>query len=84
MKKLELTRNDITPLALLLIGFSLLLTGIFLKSLIVIAGVSGLVIAWFLCIDAVIANHKMNNIKRVIFGSIIVFVPMMFALYLGS
>lgn len=84
MKKLELTKNDIAPLALLLISFTLLAIGVSIKSLLVIAGVAGLVIAWFLCIDNIIANHKMNIIKRIVFGGLIVFIPIMFALYLGS
>ncbi len=81
---MELTKNDIASITLLFIGFTLLATGILLKSLLVIAGFGGLVIAWFLCIDNVIANHEMNIIKRIVFGGIIIFIPLMFALYLGS
>ena len=84
MKNLELTKNDIAPLALLFISFALLTIGVSLKSLLVIAGFTGLVIAWFLCIDNMIANHKMNNIKRIVFGGIIVSIPLIFALYMGS
>ena len=84
MKKLDLTKNDITPLALLLISLPVLLIGVFIKSLMVIAGVTGLVIAWFICIDHVIANHKMNIVKRILFGCIIIFLPLLFAVYLQA
>ncbi len=84
MKKLDLTKNDITPLALLFISLALLISGVILKSLIVIAGVTGLVFAWFLCIDNMIANHKMNIIKRIFFAAIIISLPVMFSVYLGS
>ncbi len=84
MKKLELTKNDIAPIALLFISAVLMLSGIAFKSLLVLAGVGGLVVAWFLCIDTIIVNHKMNTIKRILFGGIIVFIPLLFAVYLGS
>lgn len=84
MKKLELTRHDIAPLVLLFISLSLMVTGIVLKSLIVLAGVTGLVVAWFLCIDTVIANYKMNTIKRIVFGGIIIMLPIALAMYLGA
>ncbi len=84
MKKLELTKNDIAPIALLFISAALLMSGIAFKSLLVLAGVGGLVIAWFLCIDNIIANHKMNMMKRILFGGIVVSVPLLFSLYLGS
>ncbi len=84
MKKMELTKNDIASVALLFIGAALLMSGIALKSLLVLAGVGGLVVAWFLCIDNIIANHKMNTIKRIVFGGIVVFIPLLFAMYLGS
>ena len=82
MKKLDLTKNDITPLALLFFSFSLLITGIILKSLIVIAGFTGLVIAWFLCIDTILANRRMNLVKRIVFGGIVIFLPVLFAIYM--
>ena len=82
MKKLDLTKNDITPLALFFFSFSLLIIGIILKSLVVIAGFAGLVIAWFLCIDTILANQRMNPIKRIVFGGIVIFLPVLFALYM--
>ena len=84
MKKLDLTRNDIAPLALLFISLSLMAIGIVLKSLIVLAGVTGLVFAWFLCIDNLIANYKMNTIKRIVFGGIIIMLPIALAMYMGA
>ena len=84
MKKLDLTKNDVMLLFLFTAGFILLFTGIFLKSLLAIAGAAGIIAAWFLCIDNVIANHKMNFIKLIVFGSIILFLPLFFALYMGA
>ena len=84
MKKLELTKRDITLLALLVVSLPLLLIGVFLKSLLVIAGVAGLVITWFISIDHVIANHNMNMMKRILFGGIIIFLPLLFAFYLKA
>ncbi len=84
MKKLELTKKDITPLILLLISLPLLLAGVILKSLIVVGGGAGLMITWFLCIDHVIANHNMNLLKRIVFGGIIIFLPLLFAVYLKA
>ena len=82
MKKLDLTKNDVTPLALFFFSFALLITGILLKSLLVIAGVAGLMIAWFLCIDTILANQRMNMIKRVMFVSIVIMLPVLFDVYL--
>ncbi len=84
MKKLDLTRHDIAPLMLLFISLSLMVIGIMLKSLIVLAGVTGLVIAWFLCIDTLIVNYKMNIIKRIVFGGIIIMLPIALALFMGA
>jgi len=84
MKKLDLTRQDIAPLMLLLVSLSLMVIGIVLKSLIVLAGVTGLVLAWFLCIDTLIVNHKMNMIKRIVFGGIIIALPIALAVYMGA
>ena len=84
MKKLDLTQQDIAPLMLLLVSLSLMVIGIVLKSLIVLAGVTGLVLAWFLCIDTLIVNHKMNMIKRIVFGGIIIALPIALAVYMGA
>jgi hypothetical protein len=84
MKKLELTRQDVAPLILLFASLALMIVGIVLKSLIVLAGVTGLVLAWFLCIDTLIANHKMNTIKRIVFGGIIIMLPIALAIYMGA
>jgi len=84
MKKLELTRHDIAPLALLFVSLSLMITGIVLKSLIVLAGVTGLVLAWFLCIDTLIANYRMNMIKRIVFAGIVIMLPIALAMYMGA
>ena len=84
MKKLELTRQDAAPLTLLFVSLSLMIIGIALKSLIVLAGVTGLVVAWLLCIDTMIANYKMNMIKRIVFGGIIIALPIALAMYMGA
>lgn len=84
MKKLDLTRQDIAPLALLFVSLSLMIIGIVFKSLIVLAGVTGIVLAWFLCIDTLIVNHKMNIIKRIVFGGIIIALPVALAMYMGA
>ena len=84
MKKPDLMRHDIVPLALLFVSLSLMILGIVLKSLIVLAGVTGLVLAWFLCIDALIVHYKMNTIKRIIFGGIIIALPIALAMYMGA
>jgi hypothetical protein len=84
MKKLDLTRNELMLLFLFTAGLILLIAGILLKSLLAVAGVTGLITAWFLCIDNVIANHRMSSLKLVVFGSIILLLPMFFAIYMGS
>ena len=84
VKKLELTRQDIAPIALLIFSLLLMGTGVLFKSLIVLAGVTGIVCAWFLCIDTFIANHKMNMIKRIVFGGIIIMLPLAIAMYMGG
>ena len=84
MKKLDLTKNDLLLLFLFTAGFILLFTGIFLKSLVAVAGVAGLITAWFLSIDSIIANHKMHLAKLIVFGSIILFLPLFFAVYLSA
>ena len=84
MKKLNLTKNDWMPLGLFSLGLLLLAVGIFMKSLLAIAGVAGLLLAWFFSIDNVIANHKMSPVKLIVFGSIILFLPCFFAIYLGT
>jgi len=84
MKKLDLKRQDIVPLALLFVSLSLMIVGIVLKSLIVLAGVTGLVLAWFLCIDTLIVNYKMNTVKRIVFGGIIIALPIALAMYMGA
>lgn len=82
MKKSGLIKNDVMSLALFSISFALLITGMILKSLIVIAGVAGLFVAWFLCIDTILANQKMNLVKRILFGSIVIFLPILFSVYM--
>ena len=84
MKKLNLTKHDVAPLSLLLISLPLLIAGLFLKNLVVVAGITGLLFTWFLCIDTIIVNHQMNWVKRIVFGSIVILLPIMFAVYLGS
>ncbi len=84
MKKLEVTRQDMMPLTLLTVSVSLMIAGVLLKSMIVLAGVTGLVCAWFLCIDTLIANYKMNLVKRIIFGGIIIVLPIAIAAYMGA
>jgi len=84
MKKLEVMRHDIAPLILLFASLALMIVGIVLKSLIVLAGVTGIVLAWLLCIDTLIANYKMNIIKRIIFAGIIIMLPIAVAVYMGA
>ncbi len=84
MKKLDVTRNDVFPLFLFTAGLILLIAGIFLKSLLTVAGVTGLIAAWLLSIDNVIANHKMHTVKLIVFSSIILLLPLVFAVYLSA
>ena len=84
VKKLALKRNDVAPIVLLIVSLIFMAFGLFFKSLIVLAGVTGLVCAWFLCIDNLIANYNMNMIKRIIFGGIIILMPVAIAFYMGA
>ncbi len=47
MKKLDITKKDIAPLILFMVSMALMITGILLKSLVVVAGVTGLVLPGF-------------------------------------
>jgi len=83
VKKLVLNKTDYAPLALLLISAALMIASIVLKSMLVIAGVTGLVIAWFLCIDKLISAAKLSVTYRVLLAGIAIGLPVAITIYMG-
>jgi hypothetical protein len=76
-------RSDTAPLILLVISFILMFIGIVLKSLVVIAGVTGLVIAWFLCIDTLIVNLKLSVVKKVVLLATVIGLPILVTYFMS-
>jgi len=72
------------PFMLLLVSLVLLIVGIVLKSAVVVAGVTGLVIAWFLCIDSLIVSSKISVARRVALFVTVISLPIAIALYMGT
>ncbi|HVX52447.1 MAG TPA: hypothetical protein VHB48_19970 [Chitinophagaceae bacterium] len=83
MKNFVIGKKDYAPLALLLTSATLMVISVLLKSMLVIAGVTGLVIAWFLCIDKLIAASKISLVYRVILATIVVGLPVAITAYMG-
>ena len=83
MKKLVLNKKDYAPMALLLISAALMIVSIVLKSMLVIAGVTGLVIAWFLCIDKLISAVKLSLFYRVLLAGIAIGLPVAITIYMS-
>jgi len=83
VKKFVLTQKDYAPLALLFISVSLMALSVILKSMLVIAGVTGLVIAWFLCIDKLISASKLSLAYRVLLIGITVGLPIGVTIYMS-
>jgi hypothetical protein len=76
-------RSDTAPLILLVISLILMFIGIVLKSLVVIAGVTGLVIAWFLCIDTLIVNLKLSVVKKVVLLATVIGLPILVTYFMS-
>jgi len=83
VKNLVLNKKDYAPLALLLVSAALMIVSIVLKSLLVIAGVTGLVIAWFLCIDKLISAAKLSIAYRVLLIGVAIGLPVAITIYMG-
>lgn len=83
MKKLVLNKTDYAPLALLLISVALMIVSIVFKSMLVIAGVTGLVIAWFLCIDKLISAAKLSVAYRLLLAVVAIGLPVAITIYMG-
>ena len=56
---------------------------VLLQSMLVIAGVTGLVIAWFLCIDKLISASKLSIAYRVVLAGIAIGLPLAVTVYMG-
>lgn len=83
MKNFVITKKDYAPLALLFISVALMIISVVLQSMLVIAGVTGLVVAWFLCIDKLISASKLSIAYRVILAGIAVGLPVAVSVYMS-
>lgn len=83
MKTFVVNKKDYAPLALLLISVVLMAISVILKSTLVVAGVTGLVIAWFLCIDKLISASRLSLTYKVILAAVAVGLPVVVSVYLG-
>jgi hypothetical protein len=77
-------KGNAGPLVLLIISLGLLFLGILLKSLVIIAGVTGLVISWFLCIDTLIVDQKMPVVKKAVFALAVIGLPIVVTVLIGG
>jgi len=68
-------KKEFAPLVLLIVSVVLMAISVMLKSMLVIAGVTGLVVAWFLCIDRLIASSKLSLAARLVFAGAVVGLP---------
>lgn len=76
-------KADVAPLMLLIVSLGLMFIGIVLKSMVVIAGVTGLVVSWFLCIDYLLVNHKMPAVKKIVFALAVIGLPICITMFIG-
>jgi len=83
VKKFVVEKKDYAPMALLLISIVLMAVSIILKSTLVIAGVTGLVVAWFLCIDKLISSSKLSLAYKVILAAVAIGLPVAVSAYMG-
>jgi len=83
VKKFVVNKRDYAPLALLFISAALMAVSIILKSTMVIAGVTGMVIAWFLCIDTLISAQRLSLAYRILLAGIAVGLPIAVTAYMG-
>ncbi len=83
MKEFVVKKKDYAPLALLIISVSLMIVSIILKSTLIIAGVTGLVVAWFLCIDTLISASKLSTTYKVFLAVIVIGLPVAVSAYMG-
>jgi len=59
-----------SPIILLAVSIVLMAVSIALKSMFVIAGATGLVIGWFLCIDKLITAQQMSLSSKILFAGV--------------
>jgi len=67
--------KEFTPLLLLIVSMVLMTVSIILKSLLIIAGATGLVVAWFLCIDRLLTSSKLSLSARLLFAGAVIGLP---------
>ena len=77
-------KGDVGPLVLLIISLGLLFLGVILKSIVIIAGVTGLVVSSFLCIDTLIVNQKMTLVKKAVFALAVIGLPIAITVLIGG
>jgi len=82
VKEFALKKKDYAPLALLFVSVALMAISIILKSTLVIAGVTGLVIAWFLSIDTLISSSKLSLTYRILLAGIAIGLPIAITIYM--
>jgi hypothetical protein len=68
---------------LLVVSIALMAVSVMLKSMFVIAGVTGLVIGWFLCIDKLITASQLSLSAKVLFAVVVIGLPVVISGVMG-
>jgi maltodextrin utilization protein YvdJ len=72
-----------SPIILLAVSVVLMAVSIALKSMFVIAGATGLVIGWILCIDKLISARQMSLSAKILFAGVAIGLPVFISVYMG-
>jgi hypothetical protein len=81
--KMNVNNKDFAPILLLLISTALMVASIALKSMLVIAGATGLVIAWFLCIDKLLSASRLSLAAKILFAGAVIGLPVFVSVIMG-
>lgn len=76
-------KRDLAPLLLLLVSICLMAISIVFKSMLVLAGVTGLVTGWLLCIDKLITAQQLPPTAKVLFAGVAIGLPVFVSIFLG-
>ena len=83
VKNFVITKKDYAPLALLIVSVGLMIVSVVLQSMLVIAGLTGLVVGWFLCIDKLISAAKLSIAYRVVLACVAIGLPVAISVYMS-
>jgi hypothetical protein len=75
--------NVYSPLILLAVSTILMAISVVFKSTLVLAGVTGLVIGWFLCIDKLISASQLSLSAKILFAGVVVGLPVFVSVVIG-